>query len=444
MFGLVWSYIHRMKRFIMKYVLTILVVFSLSYMVAMAQGQLGQSARTVNTMIEAPDATWMLSEGVILRMSRSTEELQSSSGLKFRNKVIQSTRMKLDSATFPTMFRYTSKNSPLLSGSITRILIDEQRRLWAFDDDGDASMFDGEKWETIRHTRQGTPAFRYDFDEGLFDVVIQNGVLRVATSTYVDEIDLRSLKRTTLLESSFILEGPLFLAFDILADDRFHNIVCLDTTAHHAYKLQLEEPHNVSDQARTIPLSVSGTQVPRYFEQQLTAIDRDLHDAIEQSVERYLDSLENGELQVFLRSLGACCCNSGRCCMGWELLAPYAFGKYFDLISDVNGTVYIASNEGIIVIPATIDDEEERLASPLAAFQIHQNPATNHVFVDLPSVPTEDVTARLIDASGSTVRTAMIRTQSTTLDVSALPTGMYTVVVSTAKGRVGRPLVIQR
>lgn len=430
----------------MKCVLTILVVFSLLCTVAVAQGQgsFGQSARTVNTMIEAPDATWMLSEGVILRMSRSTEVLQSSSRLTFRNKVIQTTRMKLDSATLPMMFCYTSKNSPLLSGSITRLLIDEQHRLWAFDDDGDASMFDGEKWETIPHTRLGSSTFSYDFDEGMFDVVIQNGVLRVATHMYVDEIDLGSLKRKTLLESSFILEGPQFLAFDILVDDRFHDIVYLDTTAHHAYKLQLEEPHDISDQAHAIPLSVPGTPVPRYFEQQATAIDRDLHDAIEKSVERYLDSLENGDIQVFLRSLGACCCDRGRCCIGWDALDPYPFGKYFDMVSDVNGTVYIASREGIIVIPATIDDEKERLASPLAALQIHPNPATNHVLLDLPAVPTEDVTVRLIDASGSTVRTAMIRTQSSTLDVSALPNGMYTVVVSTTKSRVGRPLVIQR
>ncbi len=224
----------------MKCVLSILVVFSLSCTVAVAQGQgsFGQSARTVNTMIEAPDATWMLSEGVILRMSRSTEELQSSSRLTFRNKVIQTTRLKLDSATFPTMFSYTSKNSPLLSGSITRLLIDERHRLWAFDDDGDASMFDGEKWETIPHTRLGTSPFRYDFDQGMFDVIIQNGVLRVATSTYIDEIDLRSLKRTTLLESSYILEGPVFLAFDILVDDESRNVVYLDTLAHRTW-LQL-------------------------------------------------------------------------------------------------------------------------------------------------------------------------------------------------------------
>ncbi len=114
------------------------------------------------------------------------------------------------------------------------------------------------------------------------------------------------------------------------------------------------------------------------------------------------------------------------------------------MVSDVNGTVFIASREGIIVIPTTTDDEEERLASALAALQIHPNPATNHVLLDLPAVPTEDVTVRLIDASGSTVRTAMIRTPSTTLDVSTLPTGMYTVVVSTTKSRMGRPLVIQR
>lgn len=47
----------------MQYVLSVLVVLSLSCTVAVAQMQLGQSARTVNTMIEAPDATWMLSEG---------------------------------------------------------------------------------------------------------------------------------------------------------------------------------------------------------------------------------------------------------------------------------------------------------------------------------------------------------------------------------------------
>jgi hypothetical protein len=428
----------------MRCVLAILVVFSVSCRVVVAQGQFGKSARTVNTMIEVPDATWMLSEGVILRMSRSTEELQSSSQLKFRNKVIQTTRVKIDSATFPTMFCYTSKNSPLLSGSITRLLIDEQRRLWAFDDDGDASMFDGEKWETIRHTQQGTPTFRYDFDEGMFDVVIQNGVLRVATGKYVDEINLRSLKRTTLLESEYFLEGPLFVSYDILADDRFHTIVYLDTSAHRAYKLQLQEPHDVSDQAQTIPFGVPSASVPTNREQQPTAIDRDLHDAIETSIQRYQDSLEVGAIQVFLRTLGACCCNSGRCCIEWATFDPYPFGKYFDMVSDVNGTVYIASREGIIVIPSTVDGKAERLASPLAALQIHPNPAANHVLLDLPAVPTEDVTARLIDASGSTVRTATIRALSTTLDVSTLPTGMYTVVVSTASNRVGRPLVIQR
>ncbi|MBS1562719.1 MAG: T9SS type A sorting domain-containing protein [Bacteroidetes bacterium] len=430
----------------MKCVLTMFVMFTMSCMVvaAQGQGQLGQSARTVNTMIEAPDATWMLSEGVVLRKSRSTEELQSSSRLTFKNKVIQTTRMKLDSATFPTMFRYTSKNSPLLSGSITRLLIDEQHRLWAFDDDGDASMFDGEKWETIPHTRPGSPTFRYDFDQGMFDVIIQNGVLRLATSSYIDEIDLRSLKRTTLLESSNILEGPLFLAFDVLVDDKSRNVVYLDNTAQRAYKLELREPHIVSDQARTIPLSAPGTPVQRFFEQRLTTIDLDLHNAIERSVERYLDSLENGRIQVFLRSLGACCCDRGRCCIGWGALSPYPFGEYFDMVSDVNGTVFIASREGIIVIPASSDEEEERQASTLAALHIHPNPATNHVLLDLPVVPTEDVMVRLIDASGSTVRTAMIRTPSTTLDVSTLPNGMYTVVVSTKKTRVGRPLVIQR
>lgn len=258
------------------------------------------------------------------------------------------------------------------------------------------------------------------------------------------EIDLRSLKRTTLLESEYLLEGPLFVSFDILVDDRFHNIVHLDRTARRAYELRLEEPHNVSDQARTITLIAPDTSGPRTFERQFTSIDRDLHDAIEESVENYLDSLENGELQVFLRSLGACCCNRGRCCIGWDALDPYPFGKYFDMVSDMNGTVYIASREGIIVIPATIDDEEERLASPLATLQIRPNPASNHVMLDIPAIPTEDVTARLIDASGSTVRTAIKRAQSTTLDVSTLPTGMYTVVVSTPNNRVGRPLVIQR
>ncbi|MBS1561060.1 MAG: T9SS type A sorting domain-containing protein [Bacteroidetes bacterium] len=398
--------------------------------------------RSMNSTFVVGDTRWILYNGVVYRNSMSTDAATAS-----RRYIQAATGSRIsfapiDRTTFPSLLHYTSETTPLVSGRIARILLDDRNRLWAFNDNGDASMFDGVAWETLRHSGSASKEIlSYYYKTGL-DVIIRDGIMRIATSEYVDEIDMNRLVRRRLLEANGALNNPQFLGLDTITSIGYDNIIFIDLASN---TIDIDSKIDSTNNGDTI------YNLPHFSDQRMRATPIEIRssghhaDAHEQRLEaffwEYTFQQAPRALQSTLRSLNLSMSDTVFL-HGWT---PERTGAYLDMVADKNGTIYLAGFDGITVIPMTTEEDVVRdRPTPLATATLYPNPATHHVTIGLEAASAQRVSALLVDASGTTVATADLRDPSTLVDLTPYPNGMYTVVLTSDHARTARSLIVQR
>ncbi len=398
--------------------------------------------RNMNSTFVVGDTRWILYNGVVYRNSLSTDAAMAS-----RRYIQAATGSRvsfapIDRTTFPSLLHFTSKTTPLVSGRIARILLDDRNRLWAFNDDGDASMFDGVAWETFMHQNVSMSASRiYSYGEEL-DVIMKDGLIRIATASFVDEIDVSRLMRRRLLEINGTLENPRFAGIDKVFSTGYMHIISIDLAANTidvgTKRSKDSSPMCNQTEFRFLDLRMhaSPLEIRRsnlvfdVYKQRSRALDQQHpYDVVPRSIHTTLHSLNVPTEDTILP-------------IGWT---PVRTGAYLDMVADQNGTIYLAGFDGITVIPMTTEEDVVRdQPTPLATATLYPNPATHHVTIGLDAAPAQRVSALIVDASGTTVATADLRDPSTLVDLTSYPNGMYTVVLTADRARVARSLIVQR
>lgn len=382
----------------------------------------------VNKSVIGGGVRWVLYKGVVLHTSMLTGTVVSTRPLLDDRYVALLPVIAIDNQSHPSLLRFTSETTPLVAGYITRILLDDCNRLWAFNNKGDASMYDGVSWETLPH--QGRAKLS-DWDGGnTADVIMRNGMIRIATSTYIDEIDVQHLKRTRLVDVGNGAGYPTFVGFDTVHLYGNNSLSFID--------LQSDTASIVCERESTEDITGHAT---RLLVRTTYSSYTELQELRRAMFSRYSIKRAAGDLFTSMRTMGITPPDS----IPSTSMTVRRSGAYLDMVADANGTVYIAGFDGITIIPspahtATVQEEE----SVLASIALFPNPASHHATIELPIGPAKETTAMLVDASGNTVYTLTLQSPATLLDLAALPVGMYTVVLTTEHSRAARSLIVQR
>lgn len=398
--------------------------------------------QTMNRSQVIGDTRWILYNGVVYRHTLSTDVATAS---RQYVQSIAGSRISfnpIDRTSFPSMLRFTSKTTPLVSGQIARVLLDERDRLWAFNDNGDASMFDGVAWETFLHRNRPSSNVDYCGFDSELDVIMHDGVIRIVTSSYVDEIDMNRLARRTLMEIKGTLRNPRFIGMDTIISLGYSNTITIDLGSNtidiDARRISEEHAQLVSSLSRTIDFKTNGTPLTiKRTSSNDGEFDRRSHAAYWQ----HAYATAPNSIYTTLHSLNVPTEDTILEC-GWT---PKRTGAYLDMVVDKNGTIYLAGFNGITVIPMTTEEDVTRdRPTPLATATLYPNPATHHVTIGLEAAPAQRVSALIVDASGTTVATTDLRDPNTLFDLTSYPNGMYTVVLTSDRARVARSLIVQR
>ncbi|CAN5478569.1 hypothetical protein BH10BAC6_BH10BAC6_11710 [soil metagenome] len=395
----------------------------------------------MNRTVVAGGVRWTLYNGVLLHYTELTGQAVTSRPLMNDNyKPVLPVAM-VDILSYPSIVRYTSETTPLVQGRIVRILLDDRNRLWAFSDDGGASMFDGVNWETF--LRKGGKSESHWPDDRTTDVIMHNGVIRIATPSYVDEIDIQSLKRSRLLEIRGGSGYTAFVDLDNIVYYSYLTVSQIDLLANTAAIVCWRETNE--DTTSAFYLAPSIPDITRASTQLITStryISNDVLRQIErvsfaQHPNRYApSSLRESMFGMGLETL------DNIPAIGWTYQRD---GAYLDMITDANGTVYLAGFDGITVIPSPPQERTTQADEVLiSSMSLYPNPASHHATIEFPNVPAKETTAMLVDASGNIVYSLSLQNPATLLDLSSLPVGMYTVVLTTERKRTARSLIVQR
>jgi hypothetical protein len=400
------------------------------------------SYRSTNSSFVIGDTRWILYNGVVYRNTMSTDAVTVSQRNSWARSTSRLPFAPIDRTTFPSLLRYTSRTTPLVAGPIAQIFLDDRNRLWAFNEAGDASMFDGVAWETFLHQKGSlSDDLSYGYGEGL-DVVMKDGVIRIAAPMYVDEIDMHRLVRRRLLEANGALQGPQFLGMDTILSIGYRRLILIDLVSN---TIEIDrriaeadeevynhyEPKILDVRMPSSPIEVRTTQHQAgEFEQRCQAMYLQIpHVLASPHIFSTLRSV-NVPVRDTVYQFGS---------------TPERPGAYLDMVADKNGTIYLAGFDGITVIPMTTEEDVTHDGpTPLAMATLYPNPATHHVTIGLDTAPTQRVSALIVDASGTTVATTDLRDPSTLVDLTSYPNGMYTVVLTSDRASVARSLIVQR
>lgn len=399
--------------------------------------------RSKNTVVEVGDTRWILYYGDVYRVAisggRGVCSFEMSNSLD-RSKVLYA---PIDSTTYPTILHYTSKTTPLVPGRIVRILLDDRKRLWAINSVGDASMFDGVSWETFSHRYTTNFELSQLYLNSEVDVQVRDGVLRIASSQYIDEIDMQISQRRSLLESNGSFRNARFIGFDSVLCKTTDNIVLVDFARN-----TIDVSHRVDNRADE---RNNGRFTPRFHDLRTNSTPCDVRTSdlcledfgklFRTVSKQYPPSLAPSAIVSTLRSMNLPV-EDTVLSSAWTTDGP---GAFLDMIADANGTIYLAGFDGITVIPMSLEERISLVSnSSISNAVVYPNPAAQHTTIELPVEHLRETTALIVDASGNTMYTTVLHNPSTLVDLTSYPNGMYTVVLTSDRARVARSLIVQR
>lgn len=344
----------------------------------------------------------------------------------------------IDSVHFPRMQRWTSATTPLVQGSMRFLRCDAAHRLWMINSASQVSCFDGTTWTTWtlcpQHAKDGCCCFH--------GARLLGSTLRIATCTKIIDIDCVNGRTTTVADLHLDQLYPM-KTYEGFIDEagQYH----FDTYVAHI-KVDAESHLIEIDTGRTsMPSDVDTTD--RYIREARVEIRANMQvlrnwstimDSVFtlQNVDACRHASHEDSLQhIMLRKV-----DSNLLWTSWCGNPYMGIERVYDLDVDANGTIYIATQFGVIVLPNSRPTDVQ-LTTP-STFTVYPNPASTEVFL---ARDTDEVaTISIVDATGRMMITRSSSERMASINIAAFPGGMYTVVVTTRTGRTTAMLSVVR
>lgn len=305
---------------------------------------------------------------------------------------------------------FTSKNSPLVQGSIDRVRIDDEGRLIANSARGEVAIFDGREWTLPRIAFKADPSEKYHI--GIRDVMEINGVLHFITPYGVQRIDMHrnEVQRVQAFPERMTSAHFLPTGSVMFFTQSYHGTVDValgrmdvHTTQDHDTMHCKVFDHN---RGRILGLTALQQDVKSLYDSAATCIPRPEEVVIE-------------------------------CVIG----AFNAKKLVLDLCTDRLGNIYLATTEGVRVIKAQASNGLDVADPTSPRASVYPNPASTVATLELEADPQPGTMANIVDIMGRVVRTQVLDHRVTQLDVNGLK-GAYRIVITNSKSQSSVPLVV--
>lgn len=305
---------------------------------------------------------------------------------------------------------FTSKNSPLVQGSIDRVRIDDEGRLIAISARGEVAVFDGREWTLPRIAFKADPYERYHI--GVRDVMEINGILHFITPFGVQRIDMHrnEVQRVQAFPERMTSAHFLPTGSVMFFTKSYHGTVDV--------ALGRMDVHTTQDH---------DTMHCKVFDHDRGRILGLI--ALQQDVKSLYDSAEAcippPDEVVFICGFGA------------------SFNRklVLDLCADRHGNIYLATTEGVRVIKTQASDRLDVADPTSSSAVVYPNPATTVATLKLDADPKPGTMANIVDIMGRVVRSLPLERRMAELDVNGLK-GAYRIVVVSPSTRTTLPLLV--
>jgi len=320
------------------------------------------------------------------------------------------------------MIRLTSLNSPLVQGEIKHVSVAHNGSIWMVSASSEVSVFDGKQWETITRVCNHRGAARGCFE----DALLTERSLRLVTCSGVYEVSTNVYKVRKLLEvSSWASVAVDLESFDTLRlKGHLRGWYSLSTRASSITDTELAYLWIRTDPETSAPYA-------RGLESTLR-LRRDLMPDTEWLLGDH-PFVKDG-LDPYPHELAAPPSHNG-----WSWIA-----QAYSIARDSSDNVYIATQNGVVIVPTTARDLTPAHLSQQMSINIVPNPVNFTVTIELGQDIEGSGSIEVISTEGSAMQRAELRSRQTTLDVSRMPVGWYTVVVTIGASRTSQALLVAR
>ncbi len=305
---------------------------------------------------------------------------------------------------------FTSKNSPLVQGSIDRVRIDDEGRLIAISARGEVAIFDGREWTLPRIAFKADPSEKYHI--GIRDVMEINGVLHFITPYGVQRIDMHrnEVQRVQAFPERMTSAHFLPTGSAMFFTQSYHGTVDVALGRMDVHTTQDHDTMHCKvydhDRGRILGLTAFQQDMKSLYDSAATCIPRSEEVVIE-------------------------------CVIG----AFNAKKLVLDLCTDRHGNIYLATTDGVRVIKAQASNGLDVADPTSSRASVYPNPASTVATLELEADPQPGTMANIVDIMGRVVWTQPLEHRQTQLDVNGLK-GAYRIVITSSKTQISVPLVI--
>lgn len=320
------------------------------------------------------------------------------------------------------MIRFTSQNSPLVQGKIKHVSVAHNGSIWMVSAASEVSVFDGKQWETITGVCKHHGSAYRCFD----DALLTDRSLRLVTCSGVYEVSTNDYKVRTLLEVSSWSSVTVELeSFDTLR-----------------LKGHLRGWYSLSTRVS----SINDTELAYLWIRTDPETSAPYARGLERSLQLRRDLMPDVEWVYGDHPY----VKAGLPPYPHELTAPLGHhggsrdALAYSIARDNSDNVYIATEHGVMIVPTTARDLTPSPTSQQMSISIVPNPANTTVTIVLGQDVEGSGSVEVISQERSTVLRHELTSKQTTLDVSRLSVGWYTVVVTIGTTRSTNALLVAR
>ncbi len=400
--------------------------------------------------VSVQKAHWFIFQGDLYHVDESFAKTSKlSSNFRYwsgRENSSENYRSEFDSSDYPNMQRWTSKTTPLVQGRIKFVETAKDGRVWMVNGDSEVSIFDGTAWETISRMCVREQHDRYCFETAkLYD-----DVLRVVNCGGIVDVSLETGRKTQRFTSGGWGDAYVMLRLDKIAQFRgryLHGIIDVDDNTlryHVSDGLSRDDADTIRSTYRTTRVATAKLLIQELQNSHFSNTSSTCpvaHDSDEDGRSCGLATMQPDPDAVrvligsgIIEEISGWMCGTGLS----ETETVY------DITSDNNGTIFLATSMGVVVLPDTAGGIAEKRSADDLSLSLSPNPASNLVRVSLASNVPVGTTISVLDITGRVVFSITNPESVVVIDVSRLSVGSYQVVVSSAYARTTRQLYVMK
>lgn len=321
------------------------------------------------------------------------------------------------------MQRWTSQTTPLIPSSIVSLGFDAQGRLWMANEYFSISMFDGIDWKTYslpEPTNYHPLVDSRDYVGSVQSARFLDTIFRLGS--YYKIVDFDIATQTFSIKPRL---GKDLYGWNGVSDDGSMNINARYFTA------QVDLNHQQYFLGDVAP------DAPQYWRDHHARLKFQLDSGGFQSTSKSTNTDQTIQTLVEATKPKADTRN------GREYFNQrYPHGELvFDVAIGQNNVVYVATSEGVIVLPDNSITKTNEDKTKSFSMSVFPNPTQTDATVTI-ETGLVDPSLMIVNSAGSVVQNRRITSGTVPIDMQHEPAGVYTVIVTTKTSRSAKQLVV--